>query len=332
MRTQRRVLVFDPDRLTPALFAPFSDLEVEFHRDEEAAQEDLATGGYDAAVVAFERDVAGARGAEFVRRALAAGVRAPVILAGRSVDDAAREAALAAGAVTCVDLAAGANTLGWAIRFAQVDPSGNGSRSALLLHDLSSFLAHEGKNALAGIGGAVQVIGDRMAEDSPERSICGEIQARLTEFNATLDTITFLLRAPRPLVRSRVALRRMIEAAAAEVPACPIVVSGGDLAIDGDPGQLKRLFASLFESAAGAASDAAPLEVSIRQAGETCEVELHDALPAADITRVRELFLTTVAQRVAEAHGGSLQITCGTNGPGLRVTARLPLAKNGAGQ
>lgn len=56
-----------------------------------------------------------------------------------------------------------------------------------------------------------------------------------------------------------------------------------------------------------------------------------DAFPATDITRVRELFLTTVAQRVAEAHGGSLHLQSDVNGAGLRFTARLPIA-NGAGR
>lgn len=329
MSNTRRVLVLEKHDAVYPLLAQAKDLEVVLCRDADTAVEAVVAGEVDVGVIAC--DLGAIRGSEVVRRAVRAGSRAPLILACQPDDDCTREAALRAGAATCVDIDSGAQALGWAVRFAHGDPAAGGARTERVLQDLASFLAHEGKNALAGIGGAVQVIGDRMAEDSPERGICAEIQTRLNEFNTTLDTITFMLRAPRPLVRRRVDLRALIHEAAAQVPACAVVVSGGAVAIDGDPQQLRRLFASLFESAVGAASPAAPLRVRLRRDGDQCEVELCDAFPATDITRVRELFLTTVAQRVAEAHGGSLHLQSDVNGAGLRFTARLPIA-NGAGR
>jgi len=72
---------------------------------------------------------------------------------------------------------------------------------------MAAVVAHELKNPIAGIRGALQVIGSRMAADARDKPIIGEIIARLDALNRIVQDLLVFAR-PRELALSRPTCRR----------------------------------------------------------------------------------------------------------------------------
>lgn len=56
--------------------------------------------------------------------------------------------------------------------------------SLVRLGEMAAVIAHEVRNPLAGIRGAVQVIGSRLPQESPEAAVVGEIVSRIDTLTA----------------------------------------------------------------------------------------------------------------------------------------------------
>lgn len=129
-------------------------------------------------------------------------VHLPAILVLPGPDAVAESAAREAGAVACIDLSChGPGDLERAVRFAHAQRLRWDAREAHLLDELGRLFAHEGRNALAGISGAIQVVSDHLPVGAADRVLCAEIRARLGEFARTIDALGMVLRrvpgAPR---------------------------------------------------------------------------------------------------------------------------------------
>lgn len=336
MTTGIRVVVIEPAHVLLDLAARFASMSVLGEGDHDRAMERLANGDSDVGVVAYDLD-ASRSGVEFVRRVREAGCALPLLLVGNGGDELARAAALEAGANLFVDLTAGPRVLEWSIRFAHAGLVNGEMRHERLLRSVASFLSHEGKNALAGIGGALQIVSDRLPGGSQEQLISEEILERLRAFNATLETLTFVLRPPTEIQRAPLTLRALLDSVVDRFEGVSIEVRGDDVELLGDRARLGRLFQALIENAVEASEGRTPIEVEIEQIGQECAVVVTHSgpeVPATDLTRLLEPFYTTkprgaglglpVAKRIAEAHGGSLRLSC-LAGRGLRVTTRLPV-------
>lgn len=334
-------MVIEPAPEVLNLGSRWQGLHAEGEPDLERAAERMANG--DVQVVVVAADLGGEPGTEFVRRAREAGCALPLILVGHGDAELAREEALSAGANLYVDLDAGPRVLEWAIRFVHVGLVNGEVRHGRLLQSIASFLSHEGKNALAGIGGALQIVADRLPPGGQEQLISREILERLRAFNATLETLTFVLRPPAPVARAPVTLRALLTSVAAAFPQVQVQVRGDDVELLGDEARLRRMFEALIENAAEATPGRGAVEVEIERSGDACAVVVTHAGPVlstTDLTRLLEPFYTTkprgaglglpVAKRIAEAHGGSLRLSV-LGGRGLRVTAHLPLRPPDAG-
>jgi PAS domain S-box-containing protein len=62
---------------------------------------------------------------------------------------------------------------------------------------MAAIVAHEVKNPLAGIGGAVQIIGERLPESSPDREVIGNILERIDALNRKVEDLLAFSR-PKP--------------------------------------------------------------------------------------------------------------------------------------
>lgn len=134
-------------------------------------------------------------GAAFVRELVHRGCHLPLIVVLPGPDFPAEEAALRAGAAGCLDLSrSDGDDLLRTLRFAHASRTRCERRQAKLLEDLGSLFAHEGRNALAGVSGAIQVVSDHLPVGTADRALCAEIRARLSEFTRTIDTLSALLR------------------------------------------------------------------------------------------------------------------------------------------
>jgi two-component system sensor kinase FixL len=212
------------------------------------------------------------------------------------------------------------------------------------LGEMAAVIAHEVKNPLAGIRGAVQVIGTRLPEGSREAAVIGEIVTRIDALNGLIQDILLFARPPQPKLTL--------------VDVAPLVITtaellSGDPALEGvrvhvdgsappvvaDPELLKIVFLNLLINSAHAMRGrGGRIGVSVQSSGRSCVMAFADAGPGvpADIReKVFTPFFTTksrgtglglpTAKRLVEAHGGTIRIDCPPAG-GTTVTIELPLA------
>ena len=66
------------------------------------------------------------------------------------------------------------------------------------LGEMAAVIAHEVKNPLAGIRGAVQVIGSRLRPDSRDAAVAGEIVKRIDGLNDLMKDLLLFARPPQP--------------------------------------------------------------------------------------------------------------------------------------
>lgn len=209
------------------------------------------------------------------------------------------------------------------------------------LGEMAAVVAHEVKNPLAGIRGALQVIGGRMPDTSRDRAILGEVVSRLDSLNDIVHDLLVFARPRDPRI-SDVPLAGLLESTAALVRKDPAyaaldVTIGGDRpTIPADPEQLQTVFLNLLLNAAQAAGSTGRVDVNVTCSGGVCQVAIKDSgpgIPPDARERLFEPFFTTkhrgtglglpTALRVIERHAGSINIDSPPGG-GTIVTVTLP--------
>jgi signal transduction histidine kinase len=336
-----RLLLVDPARLAGDLEDSLAGFSVE-RVAPSALLSQFHEPDVEAALVASDLGEAGA-GLDVVRAAVAAGCPVPLLLVTVGTDDAVSEAALLAGAASCVDLSrVVGRDLSFVIEFARANRLSVPQRNAQLLEGLAYYLSHEGRNALAGIRSGVQVVSDHLPAASSDRAMCEEIQERVLQFAAALDSLTLVLRPMTEPSRATVRLAKVIREEAARLPlGLDAEILGEEVSILANREQIGLLFSALLTNAAEAVDGNGQVKVSVESDGEWCVVKLTDRGPALDVSatdlsHMLDLFTTTkgvragmglpVAKRIAEAHGGSLELSCAP-ASSLCVTVRLPLGE-----
>jgi two-component system, sporulation sensor kinase A len=210
------------------------------------------------------------------------------------------------------------------------------------LGEMAAIVAHEVKNPLAGIGGALQVIRDRLPASHPDRQIFEEILVRLGGLNALVRDLLVFAR-PRAPQLAAIRIAPLLEETLADLRRDPafrdmkIEIEGDDPWIDGDQELLRSVFFNLALNGAQAAGRTGSLRVITRARDGFCEVSLIDSgsgIPEEIRAKVFDPFFTTkhrgsglglpVAKRVAEAHGGRILLTSPPQG-GTAAIVRLPL-------
>jgi PAS domain S-box-containing protein len=210
------------------------------------------------------------------------------------------------------------------------------------LGEMAAIVAHEVKNPLAGIGGALQVIRDRLPAEHPDRQIIGEILARLGGLNALVRDLLVFAR-PRAPQLAPIQIAPLLAETVAELLRDPVFrglkieIEGDNPWIHGDTELLRSAFFNLALNGAQAAGRKGSLRVVTTEKDGHCDVSLIDSgpgIPEEIRVKVFDPFFTTkhrgsglglpVARRVAEAHGGRILLTCPPEG-GTAAIVRLPL-------
>ena len=210
------------------------------------------------------------------------------------------------------------------------------------LGQMSAMVAHEVKNPLAGISGALQVVGSRLPAESGDRKVLDDIEDRITALNRMLqDLLTFA--SPREPVPAPTALGAVIGAAAAAIRSDPamagigVEVHGEDVTAPLDREQMHIVFLNVLLNAAQAMGLRGDIEVRIGTGAGECEVTVADRGPGiapALREKVFQPFFSSksrgaglglpTARRIVEAHGGSLTARS-RDGGGTVLTVTLPL-------
>jgi PAS domain S-box-containing protein len=213
------------------------------------------------------------------------------------------------------------------------------------LGQMAAVVAHEVKNPIAGIRGALQVIASRMPEQSRDRAVVGDIIARLDGLNGIVQDLLVFAR-PRPLKAEPVDLKSLVTSTADMIKRDPglshlqIDVAGPDAVVHADGEQLRIVFQNILMNAAQAMDGSGCIDVGIRQsAPQEWLVSFTDRGPGMpDDVREKafEAFFTTkhrgtglglpTARRIIEAHGGRIQIDALPSGSGTVVSIWLPAA------
>jgi len=212
---------------------------------------------------------------------------------------------------------------------------------------MAAVVAHEVRNPLAGIRGALQVIGQRMAPEAPERGIVTEIVNRVDTLNAIVEDMLLFARPRPPVIRQitfdelaaklRTQLRNDPAYAHIEITMTP---SGADLHVD--PEMFTLVMLNLMNNAAQAMKGRGTIDVSLFGDGPWYQLRVSDSGPGIppDVqVRLFEPFFTTkargtglglaTARRIIESHGGTLMLTCPPQG-GTVATIRLPVSLSAA--
>jgi PAS domain S-box-containing protein len=211
---------------------------------------------------------------------------------------------------------------------------------------LAAIVAHEVRNPLAGIRGAIQVLSRRMPEGE-DRRVMGSIVERVDTLNALTEDLLVYARprnpefAPRRLKDILSEAQRLL-AGHAELAAVSVEITSGDVTLEADQELLQDAFLNLFLNAAQAMKGEGTIRVAVRAGPDAVQIDVQDAGPGIppDVReRLFEPFFTTrhrgtglglpIVKRDVEAHGGDVTITCPENG-GTHVTVSLPATQAGA--
>ncbi|MDC0669728.1 sensor histidine kinase [Nannocystis radixulma] len=214
---------------------------------------------------------------------------------------------------------------------------------------LAAGVAHEVRNPLGVIRSSAALVLEDMPEGTDNHQAARFIVEEVDRLNAV---VTALLDYARPLAPRRQAVELVDLVAAVE----PLVrdalrpkrgrlaaAEGDGSALRGDPDLLAQLVYGLALNAAQAIGDGGCIELRLRRRGEAVELLVRDDGPGVTpehAARLFEPFFTTkktgtglglaTAARIAEAHGGALELVqgggLGPDGRGACFCVRLPEA------
>jgi two-component system, LuxR family, sensor kinase FixL len=211
------------------------------------------------------------------------------------------------------------------------------------LGEMAAVIAHEVKNPLAAVRGAVQVIGSRLSAKTNDAAIIKEIIARIDGLNDLIQDLLVFSRPPAPKP-SRVDVKSLALSVAALLKRDP-AFQDLEVAIDGDlreswadPNLLTIVLQNLLINAAQAQQGRGTVRLILTPGGASNTIALVDSGPGipaeirADLFRP---FRTTkargtglgmaTARRLIESQGGTIAADCPVPG-GTVVTLTIPAA------
>jgi two-component system CheB/CheR fusion protein len=209
------------------------------------------------------------------------------------------------------------------------------------LGKMAAIVAHEVRNPLAGIRGAIQVIGTRLAAGSPEHGVAQEVIARIDTLNDIVQDLLVFARPQQPVLKT-VAVRTLLDDTVSllrEDPRfrdVPMVIEQSDAQMVVDPDQVKQVLLNLLINSAQAMDGKGQITVQVIASKDWQELRIVDqgpGIPAAAREHLFEPFFTTkhrgtglglaTARRIIQGHGGEITLDCPPAG-GTIAAVRLP--------
>jgi signal transduction histidine kinase len=208
---------------------------------------------------------------------------------------------------------------------------------------LAASLAHEIKNPLAGISGAIQILGSGLEAGHPHKEIITEALHQIDRLDAAVKDLLVYAR-PKPPSSTRQSLDAIIERVLILLREEPAFRSvrvhckglDGDHQIVVDEAQMQQVLTNLLLNAAHACENDGEIVCRVRRLMSTVRIIIEDTgkgMPPEVLARVFEPFYTTkargtglglpICRRIVEAHGGTIDIQS-VVGRGTRVVVELP--------
>lgn len=166
--------------------------------------------------------------------------------------------------------------------------------------EMAAVIAHEVKNPLAGVRGAIQEIGGRLPAGTGDAAIIGEIIARIDALNDLMKDLLLYARPPQPRP-SRLDLRELVSATAQLFSSDPtqnirVNIAGAASHVVADADLLKIVFVNLLVNAGHAMQGRGTIDVSLSASEGHCRVTVADqgpGIPADVRDKIFVPFFTT---------------------------------------
>lgn len=201
------------------------------------------------------------------------------------------------------------------------------------LGEMATVIAHEVKNPLAGISGALQIILRRIGPEAAEAQVIRDILDRIASLNSSVQDLLLYAR-PRVLNRRVVELHDLLRDSARLVKAdeetaeIEVEIAGEPIQRSVDPEMMREVLLNLLINAAQAMSGKGKIKVRTEKIGAGgCRLSITDegpGMPAEIRARAFDPFFTTkargtglglaLAKRVIEQHGGEIAVECPPGG------------------
>ncbi len=211
------------------------------------------------------------------------------------------------------------------------------------LGEMAAVIAHEVKNPLAAIRGAIQVIAKRLDADSREASVMMDVIARIDGLNDLMKDLLLFARPPQPRVAA-VDVVAIVKATAGLLREdvahrdIRVDISGAAPPVLADPDLLKIVFLNLLLNSAAAIGGHGLIHVSLSVHDTACAIAVVDNGPGIPVDirdRLFTPFVTTksrgtglglsTVKRLLEAQQGCIQVISPPEG-GTTMIVTLPLA------
>jgi signal transduction histidine kinase len=218
------------------------------------------------------------------------------------------------------------------------------SEQLAAIGEMAASIAHEVRNPLAGMKGAMEVLRQHLGTDPSHADVVDELMAQIVRLETLVrDLLTYA--RPRPLSRQPVELPHLLDRVLRFVqedghPRVLNVERDYDprsSRIVADPQQLEQLFLNLIQNAAQAMEDGGTLAVSTGANGGQVEIVFSDTgqgIAVRDLPRIYQPFFTTrhrgsglgltIVRKIVDDHGGSIRVESGP-GTGTTATVTLPI-------
>jgi two-component system, LuxR family, sensor kinase FixL len=209
------------------------------------------------------------------------------------------------------------------------------------LGEMAAVLAHEIRNPLAGIRGAMQVMASRQDAGSKEAAVTKEVIARVDTLAELMQDLLLFARPPQPRP-GPVDLKSLIESTVELMSQDPAVggmrvqIAGSVPLAAADAELLKIVFQNLLINSAHAMGGRGELHITLSSSDTRCSVAFADrgpGIPPEIREKIFTPFFTTkvrgtglglpTAKRLIEAQQGAIAIECPPAG-GTTVTVQLP--------
>jgi PAS domain S-box-containing protein len=206
---------------------------------------------------------------------------------------------------------------------------------------MAAVVAHEVRNPLAGMRGALQIVERRLSANGAERDAVRAVISRIDELTNIVGDLLLFARPRQPNLGTVPVCRLMRDVTSLfendpQFASVSISCAAGDLAIEADREQLQLVLQNLLLNSAQAMQGRGRIEISARRDDRWHELRVVDDGPgiAPEVRhRLFEPFFTTkhrgtglglaTARRILTAHGGTIDIQSPAAG-GTTVVIKLP--------
>jgi two-component system sensor kinase FixL len=210
------------------------------------------------------------------------------------------------------------------------------------LGEMAAVVAHEVKNPLAGIRGAIQVWGSRVSMDSANTQVLKDIVERIDSLDQMMKDMLLFARPPKlkRVPTDLVPLITMTARLLSQDPALrevDIQIDGTAPLVSADPDMLRIVVQNLLINGAHAMRGKGEIRVAVDTIDTACQIAFIDGgpgIPAEIRDKIFTPFFTTksrgsglglpTAKRFIDAHNGQIVIECPPAG-GTTVFVRLPM-------